>query len=609
MSAGAIGLEDAGLTPGRSLLPDRLAIAAVQAVVLYALAESAVAPRSWPASAPAVFAPMLLAAVFEPILALFGRSTIPRRPLAVWVAVAGLVVAGLGYHDAVRGRIPDWSSASSDLPRFQLWAALAASLFVAHVLVTDAVAERRLRTSYPRHFDTAWKLGVQVVLALAFVGVFWGVLEFGARLFDLLKIDVFTRLLAKRWFYLPATTLAAAASIHVTDVQPALIRGARSLALSLLSWLTPLLALIVLGFLVSLPFVSLEPLWHTHFATALLLSAAAMLIVLVNCCYQDGAAERTRSRPKRFAAALAAAELAPLAALSAWGLGLRVGQYGWSVERITAGALVLIVSCYAIGYACSAIRPRAWLSSIEATNGLAAYAVLAVILALSSPLADPARLMVADQISRLRSGAATPDTFDFAALKFDGARWGVAALIELHHGGMASDDAAQARIVQTLAAANRYQLEQALHEAKPEDWMRGVAVLPTGRTLPDDVLDPDFASRNGVLPGLCQPKGAGCVARFVTLEPGAPEAIVLASPFGGDVFEQDAESGWRKTGSLHSPANCLAQAVRSGPLDLKPHAAPDVIVDGQRLTILPASQPEKRCPDDAPPARAAPRAN
>ena len=49
--------------------------------------------------------------------------------------------------------------------------ALSASLFIAHTVV-DSVIERRLFPPYPRHFDTAWKQGVQAILTLFFAGVF-----------------------------------------------------------------------------------------------------------------------------------------------------------------------------------------------------------------------------------------------------------------------------------------------------------------------------------------------------------------------------------------------------------------------------------------------------
>jgi hypothetical protein len=157
----------------------------------------------------------------------------------------------------------------------------------------DAVIERRFAPSYARHFDTAWKQGVQIALAIVFVGLFWGVLYLGASLFKLIEIDFFERLLQRRWFWCPAITLAFAVAIHVTDVQPSLIRGARSLVLTLFSWLLPLLVLILVGFLGSLPFISLAPLWKTGFATSLLLTAAGLLVLLINACYPARRNKRT----------------------------------------------------------------------------------------------------------------------------------------------------------------------------------------------------------------------------------------------------------------------------------------------------------------------------
>jgi len=69
----------------------------------------------------------------------------------------------------------------------------------------------------------------------------------GAELFDLIGIDFFTRLLEHKWFAIPATSLAVAAAVHVTDVRAGLVRGARTLLLVLLSWLLPLMAIIVAG--------------------------------------------------------------------------------------------------------------------------------------------------------------------------------------------------------------------------------------------------------------------------------------------------------------------------------------------------------------------------
>ena len=107
--------------------------------------------------------------------------------------------------------------------------------------------DRKFVADYTTHFDVAWKIAVQGALAAAFTGAFWGLLWLGAGLFDLINIDFFIELLQERWFAIPATTLAVSAAAHVTDVRAGIVRGIRTLGLSLLSWLLPLMTLIAAG--------------------------------------------------------------------------------------------------------------------------------------------------------------------------------------------------------------------------------------------------------------------------------------------------------------------------------------------------------------------------
>src|SRR5262249_25527016 len=163
--------------------------------------------------------------------------------------------------------------------------------FIAHALILGANADRRLVAKYSTHFDIAWKMAVQLALGGAFVGAFWALLWLGAGLFALIKLEFFRKLIEHPWFAIPITALVAASALHLTDIRPVLVRGVRTLALTLLSWLLPVISLIVTGFLVSLPFTGLAPLWSFGHASALLLVAAAALIVLINAAYQDGDAE------------------------------------------------------------------------------------------------------------------------------------------------------------------------------------------------------------------------------------------------------------------------------------------------------------------------------
>ncbi len=561
----------------RAVIGIRLVAAALQAVALLVLTQAASSsPVRWPATEPLVFDPLLSASVFVPLILMAGCSQLGRRPLAIWSIVAAVAVMTLGYHHAAREKLADGSYGSlrivSVWETIPFWLIVSAALFVAHVCVVDAVTERRFMPAYKRHFDTAWMLGLQAALSVGFVGVFWAILELGAALFRLVDIDVFSRLLRHDWFYFPATTLALALAIHATDAQPALIRGARSIVLTLFSWLLPLLVVILATFLGSLPFISLRPLWSTHFATGLLLTAAGLLIFLINCCYQDGQGSVQVGKLKRASGSAGAILLLPLTGLAGWALGLRVEEYGWTVERINAAAIIILFLCYTLGYASASIRPKPWLQGVESTNFLAAGVFVALTAALCSPVADPARLMVASQMAALESGKIPADKFDFSAIRFDGARWGHAALQAL----AARQDAASASIASDAKAAlgltNRF--------GAPAPHSREVTMFPPGSTLP-----PGFGEAQ--IPVQCE--WEKCVGHRLALKPGAPESLLVVGLFVGEVFDTDSHGEWHQSYSLQGNFSCAGfrDALQAGTFAPVPHDVPDIAIGGQTFSLTP----------------------
>lgn len=588
-------------TPQFGIFSARIVVALVQAVGLYVVTRGADVPYSWPATVPSLFEPLLLAFLFAPLVLMIGLGHIGARPLAIWTATAALVVAALGVFEAANNPTPQYFSPGALWPSFKLLCALIAGLFIAHTLVVDAVSERRIAPSYTRHFDTAWKQGVQIALTVVFVGVFWTVLWLGAALFKLVGLNFFQKLIEHRWFWIPATTLAVAAAFHATDVQPLLIRGARTMALTLLSWLLPLLAAILAVFLCCLPFTSLDALWSTRLATRLLLSSAALLIFLINTEYQDGGSTQTRSKIKRFAATLGAVELLPVVALAIWALGLRVAQYGWTSDRIFAAALLTISACYAIGYAIAVVQSPTWLKRLETTNVATSYIALAMIVALFSPIADPARLTVQSQVARLKSGVARPEKFDFVALKFDGARWGAAALAELAATKDGPDAAAiSERAKRALDMTTRWAeapnppngLELTLDEK-----IARMDVYPAGRTLPQYFFDETSMQQDGNSLIFCFREGARrCAAWFFSLRPGV-EGILIYTGGAGVVFEPGTAERWAKIAMLHGPVHCLEprSGVDRGEVATQLHAMPDLVIGGRRFDLIAPRAPALDC--------------
>ncbi len=573
--------------PGNAVLYVRIAAAIVQAVALYALFVSALPPFHWPASQPGVFLPLALAAAGVPLLVIAGAGSLPARALSLWAAAAAVLLCGFGWWDVARRPPGPPDGMAALMPWPPLIPALLAGFFVANVLLTDSVRERRLLPPYARHIDAAWKQALQAAFAAAFIGLCWGVLGLGAGLFGMLGVGLFGRVLQQPWFALPATTLALAVAVHVTDVRPGLIRGARTVLLLLLSWLLPLFTAILLAFLVALPFTTLQPLWQAHFAAALLLFAAGGLVLLVNAAYADGAAWQG-SRIKRLAAFVASLELPLLLCLAGAALWQRVAQYGWSVNRIFAGAGCLLLACYAGGYAAAALARRP--SLLERTNFAAAYAGLLLILLLFSPMADPARLMVADQMARLHAGRVAPAGFDFAALGSHGARWGAEAVERLH----SDPDPA---VTAAARAADWPAIFVPLGVLEPDQLAGRVTVLPAGHALPAALLHARFGADADDAPFCFLPGRATCTVRFLALVPGKPDAALVIYGTTADILEQVAPDRWEKTGSLAGPTGCPAtQAALASPaLDLVPHPAQDIVAGGWRLTVTPPPQP---CPPE-----------
>lgn len=570
-----------GSTGGRTAFAVRLAAAAIQAAVLYFLLSSVASPVTWPATMPGLFLPLGLIGAGVPLLVMLGAGRLSARALATWAVAASVLLAALGAYDVARRAPAALDSQEALLPWWPLIPSLLGGFFVANVLVTDTVMARRWLPPYASHIDTAWKHGLQAMFAAMFTGLFWGVLALGVGLFQVLNIGLFAVLVQQAWFFIPATTIAVAVAVHVTDVQPVLIRGARTVALVLLSWLLPLLVAILLAFLAMLPFTSLAPLWQTHVAAALLLGTAGGLIFLINAAYSDGDAW-SGSRIKQAAAVVGSLELVPLLGLAVWALVLRVGEYGWTVNRILATAGLVVLAWHAVGYVAASLSGRArW---HEATNFTGAYLALLVILLLLSPVADPARLMVASQVARLRSGTIAPGALDFTALQEDGARWGAATLDRLKADPSTAAAAAAQKAGQPTT---NYPDPNDKRVLTPEELAGRITVLPLGRTLPASLLHADFGSVGGYPPNCFIAGIAVCTVRFVSLVENAPESALLLDGSSATVLVQTAPDQWQQAGILSGPVGCpgIQSRLKDGTFTLVPHPARDISIDGVQLTL------------------------
>jgi hypothetical protein len=568
----------------------RLATGLVQGLLLYGLYQ-ADKSKVWPATQSEVFAALLMVFLFAPFVVLAGVTALRWRTLAIWKGVAALVVAGLGAYGVWSG---DPVARGIDGLGPHTFLAIAALVFIGHHLVQPADQERRRIARYATYFDVTWKHGVQGALSLGFTGAFWLLLFLAAALFKLIGIDAIDRLIKHEAFAFPATGVMFAAAVQLTDVRANLVRGVRAVALTLLAWLLPLMALIAAAFLLTLPFTGLEPLWKTKSATAILLTADAFLILLTNAAYQDGT-EKTAVVLK-WAARLAGLLLVPITVLAAYGLSLRIGQYGLSPDRIIAAACVLVAAGYAIGYAVAAVRPGAWMKTLEVTNIAMAFVVIAVLLALFTPVADPRRLSVGDQMARLETGKVKAADFDYAALRWDGGRYGLKALDQLK---ARPDPIVRDKVAKILKYKERWEaqdiqpVKSAEIDNRPENakQLKAVTVYPKGSVLPDS-FQQQYLKPGAMRIPFCEP-GDRCVALLRDVDGVAGPEVLITGESGEDHriavyrFEPDHKSWW-EYGYFQLP-NCqgasASEIFASGDLKSVPSYIKDLEIRGRRFHL------------------------
>ncbi len=568
----------------------RLGLGLAQGLALSAL-YFAFENKVFPATAPQLFAPLAAVALFIPILISHALGNMRRQTLIAWTLSATVIVAGLAWYDVWRA----WPGTHGLVPSPRTLAVCAVFVFVAHALVACGDADRRIVARYPTLFDLAWKLGVQLAIVLCFIVSFWIVLRLGIALFDMIGLTGFGRLVLHPSAAIPLTTIAAAAALQATDTSNDLVRSVRSLALSLLGWLLPVITLIALVFLVSLVVTGLQPLWVTRAAALLLIAAAAVMVIYINAAYQDGDPSRRLPHILRVAGTLAAGLLIFLVWIAAYAVWLRVKQYGWTEDRIICAAAVLVAGMFAIGYLIAALLPGPWLKLIERCNVYGTFFFLLVLFVLCTPLGDPMRLSVTHQLWRLKTGAVTAENFDYSYLALRGGRFGRDALQIL---SASKDKITRQQAADTLAGG--FPIGLAPLAEKTLNMARAIKVFPEGKALPASFVMQNWNGRRGGSPWClttAPSRAYFCDAIVRDFDGDGADEILLFSNANKDagfetwfgVLFRWENTHWAEYAEMREDVHCPGdhQALIDGKYDLKPASNPlyDIVVNGRPIKL------------------------
>ncbi|RZT09567.1 protein of unknown function [Duganella sp. CF402] len=589
----------------RKVMAGRLAVGLVQGLLLYWL-WSAARDGAWPATVPMVMGPLVALLLILPVLLISSLGHMAPRQAAAWLATALAVLLALSLHDAWRGMnaqplLSNWDNRPNYAPSVLLVVFSVVFFFIAQALVLAGVQEKRRIAGYNAYFETAWKLAIQLLFSAFFVGALFFVLLLGSQLFMLVKLNFLRDLLRESWFNVPVICTAFSCAMHITDVRPSIVRGIRTLLLVLMSWILPVAVVLVTGFLCTLPFTGLAALWETRHATSVLLGAAAVLLVLINAAFQNG--EALVALPLRVAARTAAILILPVTAVGIYALGLRVAQYGWTSDRVIAAACLLVALFYAIGYVWAAYQYDTWLKPVSTVNVWAAFLVLAVLLALFTPIADPAGIGVNSQMARLDKGKTAAADFDFRYLRFEGGRYGQEALEELKQRTTGPDAALlqrEATAALAMALKDRWMLPKKF--TAPASVAANLSVWPADAQLPASFLAQEWElTQDDEKPACLTRKEGKCDAILLDADGDDKQEVLLLEKdraLAGYLYAERSAGKWAVAATLsYLDTSCapLMEKLRKGEFSLVAPRFKELEVGGRRVRLEDMRSPKAEC--------------
>ena len=521
-------------------------------------------------------------------------TLVDLRDRRMWLHAALASVVVLGLASWIGWNLQGETGLDSEPLRMPFSLAMAIATFISLPWWQHRLQQGHWRASYDALFQRAWQNGLTLALAAAFTLLTWMLLWLWGALFDLLKIAFFRELFREPAFIALATGTLAGFGVLIGRTQERAIQITRHVLFAMCRGLLPLLSFITVIFTLSLPFTGLGALWGTRSAAFLLLTLVLLLVSFVNAVYQhDSDAPPYPAWLRRLVEASLLA-LPVLAGLALYATALRIGQYGWTVERFWAVLIAVVVIGYALGYAWAAMHRRGrWLQGLEPVNRWMCWVVLATALLASSPVLDPVRITLASQRARLLAHPEAVTVADAMLLRFKLGRRGVQALREVREvPAFAADARALSVVDQVLARRERWGDEPTVDAGiRDSRVLRTRLALAPGSTSPPDSWWKALLARE-LETGDCLEGEVPCVVIHRDLDGDGQQDVLLCMlpPRMGTTCRLHAQGrhGWWSVGTYFlSPgtgrdgSQRLQAAVRAGRLAPRLPRWPGLSVDGQ----------------------------
>jgi hypothetical protein len=330
-----------------------------------------------------------------------------------------------------------------------------------------------------------------------------------------------------------------------------------------------------------------------------LLWLVAVTVLLLNAAYQSGQEPPGYGRIIEQTLRVVPPLLVVIALTALYSLAVRTSAYGLTPTRYWGLVTAAVATAYAVGYSIAAWAPGKWFARMGAINLVMALALLAVLLASLTPLADPLRLSVDSQARRALSPA--DDKAQDAALRFLGREAGASGRARLDRIAGLSD--AEGGSAALRAAAVTAQQPTDPRSDDFDAWLSRIERQPVAE--PMAALEPSLQTALRT----ARDKDAilGAVRRMMLLRTdldadGVADALLVDDAVDHYwLFKFGPDDGW----TLHSSGRLLDSgsdadiraALRRGDFGALPPQTQDLRVGDRRLKLWPAETSQATAQD------------
>jgi Domain of unknown function (DUF4153) len=374
---------------------------------------------SWLSDAAAIVLLGLVLTLSGGLLAMAGPIGLWRalpRALGLAVLTAGLVALALLRYDE--------PSDFFDMPMNAL-AGLAVAVLPIPFLIAAAKSGWR---DYPVLFMEAWSIILRFAAAGAFTGLIWLVIYLSDQVLRIVGVEVIGDLIEHG--FVPPVVTGAVMGLAMAVIFDLAELLSPYLVLRMFRLLLPVVLGVMAVFLIALLVRGLNGLVSGFSPAMLLLAMVAAGIALVSIAVDQTDAEATPS-PVQLRSTQGMALILPVfAGLALWAIWLRVGQHGWTPERLFILLIGAVGLGYGLVYAAAVLRGTGWMERIRQGNIRMALGVIGLAALWLTPVLNAERISAEDHLARLEDGRLAVESLDVYALKGWG-RPGLAVLATL----------------------------------------------------------------------------------------------------------------------------------------------------------------------------------